>query len=86
LTVGILLALYDHFVTHSARTHHRHYGGDRGITKKCKNHEAPRSTRKVVVTRQYAKVQWRLVCRHYGTPYFHDIFRFLISLLFYFDI
>jgi len=50
--VGILLVIYIHFLMYLAFTHRRHAGGDRGMTKKYRNHEAPRSTRNFLVATQ----------------------------------
>jgi len=44
LTVGVLLDLYNHFITFLSYTHPRHGGNGRGVTRKCENHEAPRNT------------------------------------------
>ena len=44
------------FCTYLACTPHLHVGGDRGITRKQRNHGAPRSTRKVLVAAQ--KRRW----------------------------
>jgi len=56
LPVSILIVL-NHFFTCLARTHRRHAWCDRGITRKYWNHEAPRSTRKVLVAKQ--RHYWR---------------------------
>jgi len=57
MAVVILLVLYNHFFTFLAWAHLRHAGGDWGITRKCRNHEAPRITRKVLVAIQ--RQHWR---------------------------